>query len=163
LPPEQGATGSNPVRRTSLVCFIWEDVQKVHPARPQAAKASRRNDQYVEKGEQRERSWWIFSTFSVSVGPLAQLVEQLTLNQRAVGSTPTRPTIYNDVKASLPMKTLQEIEKAIETLPLPDRLRLYRDMPLLIGREVEDLDWQRLALDNFFQDDSPDDQVYDQV
>ena len=25
-------------------------------------------------------------------GPLAQLVEQLTLNQRAVGSTPTRPT-----------------------------------------------------------------------
>jgi hypothetical protein len=26
-------------------------------------------------------------------GPLAQLVEQLTLNQRAVGSTPTRPTI----------------------------------------------------------------------
>jgi hypothetical protein len=28
------------------------------------------------------------------VGPLAQLVEQLTLNQRAVGSTPTRPTIF---------------------------------------------------------------------
>ena len=26
-------------------------------------------------------------------GPLAQLVEQLTLNQRAVGSSPTRPTI----------------------------------------------------------------------
>lgn len=49
------------------------------------------------------------------------------------------------------MKTLQEIEKAIETLPLPDRLRLYKDMPLLIGREVEDLDWQRLALDNFFR------------
>lgn len=61
------------------------------------------------------------------------------------------------------MKTLQEIEKAIETLTLPDRLRLYKDMPLLIGRDVEDLDWQRLALDNFFQDDSPDDQVYDQV
>lgn len=61
------------------------------------------------------------------------------------------------------MKTLQEIEKAIETLPLPDRLRLYKDMPLLIGRDVEDLDWQRLALDNFFQVDSPDDQVYDQV
>jgi hypothetical protein len=61
------------------------------------------------------------------------------------------------------LKTLQEIDKAIETLPLPDRLRLYRYMPLLIGRDVEDLDWQRLALDNFFQDDSPDDQVYDQV
>ncbi len=26
-------------------------------------------------------------------GPLAQLVEQLTLNQLVVGSTPTRPTI----------------------------------------------------------------------
>ena len=26
-------------------------------------------------------------------GPLAQLVEQLTLNQRVVGSKPTRPTI----------------------------------------------------------------------
>lgn len=27
-------------------------------------------------------------------GPLAQLVEQLTLNQLVVGSIPTRPTIY---------------------------------------------------------------------
>lgn len=61
------------------------------------------------------------------------------------------------------MKTLQEIEKAIETLPLPDRLRLYKNMPLLIDRDFEDLDWQRLALDNIFQDDSPDDQVYDQI
>ncbi|CUS33154.1 hypothetical protein COMA1_10998 [Candidatus Nitrospira nitrosa] len=31
-------------------------------------------------------------TIQYPVGPLAQLVEQLTLNQRAVGSTPTRPT-----------------------------------------------------------------------
>ena len=28
------------------------------------------------------------------LGPLAQLVEQLTLNQLVVGSIPTRPTIY---------------------------------------------------------------------
>ena len=28
------------------------------------------------------------------LGPLAQLVEQLTLNQRVVGSIPTRPTIF---------------------------------------------------------------------
>jgi hypothetical protein len=28
------------------------------------------------------------------IGPLAQLVEQLTLNQLVVGSIPTRPTIY---------------------------------------------------------------------
>lgn len=61
------------------------------------------------------------------------------------------------------MKTLQEIEKAIETLPLRDRLRLYKDMPQFIGRDVEDLDWQRLALDRFFQDDSPDTHVYDRI
>lgn len=61
------------------------------------------------------------------------------------------------------MKTLQEIEQAIETLPLSDQLRLYKDLPQLIGRDVENLDWQRLALDRFFQDDSPDDHVYDHV
>jgi hypothetical protein len=61
------------------------------------------------------------------------------------------------------MKTLHEIEEAIETLPLLDRLRLYKDMPQLIGRGVEDLDWQRLALENFFKDDSDDDQVYDHI
>ncbi len=57
-------------------------------------------------------------------------------------------------------KTLHEIEEAIETLPLPERLQLYKDMPQLIGRSAEDLNWQRLGLENFFQDDSPDDQVY---
>jgi hypothetical protein len=60
-------------------------------------------------------------------------------------------------------KTLQEIEKAIETLPLPERLQLYKDMPQLIGRNAEDLDWQRLGLENFFQDDSPEDNVYDSI
>jgi hypothetical protein len=61
------------------------------------------------------------------------------------------------------MTTLREIEKAIETLPLPDRLKLYKDMPQLIGRSAEDLDWQRLALENFFEDDAPDDKIYDDV
>ncbi len=60
-------------------------------------------------------------------------------------------------------KTLHEIEEAIETLPLPERLRLYKDMPLLIGRGTEDLDWQRLGIENFFQDDSLDDNVYDSI
>ena len=60
-------------------------------------------------------------------------------------------------------KTLHEIEAAIETLPLPERLRLYKDMPQLIGRNAEDLDWQRLGIENFFQDDSPDDHVYDSI
>ena len=61
------------------------------------------------------------------------------------------------------MKTLLEIEDAIGSLPLPERLRLYKDMPQLIGRSAEDLDWQRLGLEKFFQDDSPEDEVYDRV
>ena len=61
------------------------------------------------------------------------------------------------------MSTVQEIEKAIGALPLPDRLRVYRDLPALIGRKPEDLDWQRASLDTFFTDDSPDDAVYDQL
>ena len=61
------------------------------------------------------------------------------------------------------MSTVQEIEKAIESLPLAERLRVYRDMPQMIGRNVKELDWQRLALEKFFQDDSPDDAAYDRV
>ena len=62
-----------------------------------------------------------------------------------------------------PMTTVQEIEKAIEALPLADQLRLYRDLPHLIGRAPEELDWQRLAIEEFFRDDSPDDAVYDGI
>ena len=61
------------------------------------------------------------------------------------------------------IKTVHEIEEEIAILPLPDRLRLYKDMPQLISQDVEDIDWQRLGLDHFFQDESPDDQVYDQL
>jgi hypothetical protein len=61
------------------------------------------------------------------------------------------------------MSTVREIEQAIQALPLADRLQLYRDLPQLIGRDVEDLDWQRLGLECFFEDDSPDDAVYDRV
>ncbi len=61
------------------------------------------------------------------------------------------------------MKTLHEIEEAIETLPLPEQLQLYKEMPQLIGRDAEELDWQRLAMERFFQDDSPEDQVYDRI
>jgi hypothetical protein len=62
-----------------------------------------------------------------------------------------------------PMTTVQEIEKAIEALPLADQLRLYRDLPHLIGRAPEELDWQRLAIEEFFKDDSQDDAVYDNI
>jgi hypothetical protein len=36
-------------------------------------------------------------------------------------------------KPRQPMTTVQEIEKAIDVLPLPDQPRLYRDLPHLIG------------------------------
>jgi hypothetical protein len=59
--------------------------------------------------------------------------------------------------------TIQEIEKAIESLPLADQLRLYRDLPSLIGRDPEDLEWQRLAIEQFFKDDSEEDSLYDSI
>ncbi len=61
------------------------------------------------------------------------------------------------------MSTVLEIERAIEALSFADRLRLYKDMPELIGCEGDDLVWQRAALEQFFQDDSPDDEAYDRV
>ena len=61
-----------------------------------------------------------------------------------------------EVNRGEPKRTLQGIEKAIETSPLPDRLRLYKDMPQLIGQDVEDLDWERLAIESFFEDDETD-------
>ena len=61
------------------------------------------------------------------------------------------------------MSTVQEIEKAIGQLPWFQRLKVYRDLPDLIGRTPEDLDWQRAGLENFFADDSPEDEVYDSL
>ena len=61
------------------------------------------------------------------------------------------------------MTTVKEIEKAIESLSLADQLQLYRDMPQLIGRAPEDLEWQRLAIEEFFRDDAEDDTLYDTV
>ncbi len=61
------------------------------------------------------------------------------------------------------MSTVQEIEKAIEQLPWPQRLMVYRDLPGLIGRTPEDLDWQRAGIENFFTDDSREDEVYDSL
>jgi hypothetical protein len=78
------------------------------------------------------------------------------------GATPlAKKRILPDNENMSAQKTLHEIEDAIGTLSLPERLRLYKDMPQLIGRSAEDLDWQRLGIENFFQDDSADDQVYD--
>ncbi len=43
--------------------------------------------------------------FLIPGGPLAQLVEQLTLNQRAVGSIPTRPTNFQRLRQIPPLVT----------------------------------------------------------
>ena len=40
----------------------------------------------------------VFIVYYMYFGSLAQLVEQLTLNQRVVGSIPTRPTKYIERK-----------------------------------------------------------------
>jgi hypothetical protein len=61
------------------------------------------------------------------------------------------------------VSTVQVIEKAIGQLPWPQRLKVYRDLPDLIGRTPEDLDWQRAGLENFFADDSPEDEVFDSL
>ena len=71
-PPELRATGSNPVRRTIKI-------QHTHDVGSSPSKKYRRDarhSRYLQHG-----------------GPLAQLVEQLTLNQRAAGSSPATPTI----------------------------------------------------------------------
>jgi len=60
-----------------------------------------------------------------------------------------------------PMATAQEIEKANEALPLVDQLWLYPGLPHLIGSAPEELNCQRLAVEEFFRDDSPDDAIYD--
>ncbi len=61
------------------------------------------------------------------------------------------------------MPTVDEIEKAIEGLSLADKLRRYQDLPHLIGRTSEELDWQRLGLQEFFRGDTADDSVYDSL
>ena len=85
-PPEPGATGSNPVRR---------------------AKRERRSRLRLRLREKERRflSLPLTPTLWNLVGPLAQLVEQLTLNQRAVGSTPTRPTKNQQLRNLLPRIT----------------------------------------------------------
>jgi hypothetical protein len=65
--------------------------------------------------------------------------------------------ITTNGSADRAMTTLQEIEKAIQALPLAEQMRLYHDLPQLMGRTAEDLDWQHAGLKAFFQDDSPDD------
>jgi hypothetical protein len=40
-----------------------------------------------------------------------------------------RRVVHLEPEPGPPMTTVQEIEKAIEALPLADQLRLYRDTP----------------------------------
>jgi hypothetical protein len=58
------------------------------------------------------------------------------------------------------MTTLQEIEKAIVALPLVEQMRLYHDLPQLMARTAEDLDWQQAGVKAFFKDDSPEGEAF---
>ena len=97
------------------------------------------------------------------------VLARLTVDRSSQDGSPNeRQEVYNrgdplHGKSRQPMTTVQEIEKAIEALPLADQLRLYRDLPHLIGSAPEELDGQRLAIEEFFRDDSPDDAVYDSI
>ena len=72
-------------------------------------------------------------------GPLAQLVEQLTLNQRVVGSIPTRPTtlerrlrVFRKTEnrwvysGSTFRRSLDQIVKVLNTPKLPPIFKLAR-------------------------------------
>lgn len=61
------------------------------------------------------------------------------------------------------MKTIHEIEEAIKALSPRERIELYHNMPKLISRSSEDLDWQRAGLERFFEDDSPGDEIYNRA
>lgn len=61
------------------------------------------------------------------------------------------------------MTTLQEIKQAIEALPLAEQMRLYHDLPQLMGHTAEGLDWQHQGFKAFFKDDSRDDAEYDSL
>ena len=47
-------------------------------------------------------------------GPLAQLVEQLTLNQLVVGSIPTRPTIQWRSRTSKNVDSVEQITRKLQ-------------------------------------------------
>ena len=59
------------------------------------------------------------SPVSTDIGPLAQLVEQLTLNQLVVGSIPTRPT-----NTPLP-RTSSDVQSLLKILIIPLEYRHF--------------------------------------
>ncbi len=87
LPPEQGATGSNPVRRTISIKMKSVEI-------PLLCKEGLGEVEFPIVADKKYPLQESFLTSSLIGGPLAQLVEQLTLNQRATGSTPVRPTNF---------------------------------------------------------------------
>lgn len=53
-----------------------------------------KNENFFQKGVDKSVSKWIFTGLSIRHAALAQLVEQLTLNQLVPGSSPGGGTIY---------------------------------------------------------------------
>ena len=67
-------------------------VAQLDRASASGAEGHRFKSCQAHQTQARDSSRTQISATHIPGGPLAQLVEQLTLNQRAVGSTPTRPT-----------------------------------------------------------------------
>ena len=132
-PPELRATGSNPVRRTIKI-------QHTHDVGSSPLRIS--------------------AAFPIPQhgGPLAQLVEQLTLNQRAVGSTPTRPTkFFNHFRillldyvnlvptfgAKFSSCGVQEVYESLFATRQPLRIVLERGRRLGMAQLLRDIEQQR--------------------
>src|SRR6185295_9869681 len=78
-------------------------VAQLDRASASGAEGHRFKSCQAHQTQARDSSITQLSATHIPGGPLAQLVEQLTLNQRAVGSTPTRPTkFFNDFCSLLP-------------------------------------------------------------
>jgi hypothetical protein len=59
-------------------------------------------------------------------GLLAQLVEQVTLNHRVVGSIPTQPTPIHALKGNLPQKSLEDCRTVSSKLAVTKQtLKIY--------------------------------------
>ena len=69
-------------------------VAQLDRASASGAEGHRFKSCQAHQTQARDRATHRYLPHNIPGGPLAQLVEQLTLNQRAVGSTPTRPTKF---------------------------------------------------------------------
>ena len=94
-------------------------VAQLDRASASGAEGHRFKSCQAHQTQARDSSRTQISATHIPGGPLAQLVEQLTLNQRAVGSTPTRPTkFFNHLHHSSPVPALPFVPCVLNLCPL---------------------------------------------